>query len=418
MNVHVPQDYDAIAEMMVLSTTKAKMFSPQASKSNLSIIQDSLLGAWLMTRHDDKIPESDFFNICMKGEGWSSPYILKKVQHIRRVLKACGKKVLAYNGKGLVSMMLPDDFNYEKTNKANPDQPTVKIYRGVMIEGTLNKALLGASHNSLIQCLYKEYNVDVAMTFVNNIQYITNAYLLYHGFSLGIRDCLPRNTNMIQESIAKGFVEAKSIAESTHHPKIKEAKINSTLSNTKNVGMKIATDAMTPDNSFVATVTSGSRGDYFNIAQITGTLGQQCLTGQRFIPMINRGKRTLPHYKYEIADVEKDFESRGFIKNSLMKGLNPREFWFHAMSGREGVSDTAMKTSSSGYVQRKMIKVLEDVSVKYDGTVRNSIGNIIQWSYAEDGLDRASTVVLKDKAEVCDVSRLAERLNLRHETKK
>ena len=96
---------------------------------------------------------------------------------------------------------------------------------------------------------------------------------------------------------------------------------------------------MTKDNGFVCTVTSGSRGDFFNIAQITGILGQTNVSGQRIQPMLNKGKRTLPHYQFEETDIERKFESRGFIKNSFIKGLNLREFWFHAMSGREGVSD-------------------------------------------------------------------------------
>ena len=101
-----------------------------------------------------------------------------------------------------------------------------------------------------------------------------------------------------------------------------------------------------------------------------------------------------------------------------MKGLNPQEFWFHAMSGREGVSDTAMKTASSGYVQRRMVKMMEDLQVRYDGTVRNTSGSIIQWAYGEDGLDRCNTIVKNEKTEMLDISRLVQKLNIDHESKK
>ena len=414
MNLHVPQDYDARAELQLLSTTKANMISPQASKSNVSIIQDNLLGAYLMTMYKDKIPKDTFFNICMNGDNWSPSYILQKIQHIRRVHKELGLKAQAFTGKGLVSMMLPDDFNYTKKNDANPEEPVVKIFRGVMYEGALNKSLLGASHNSVIQCLHKEYGVDIAMDFVNNIQFITNHFLLFHGFSLGISACVPKKVDMIQDTIAKSLIEAKTISETDHHPKIKEAKINLTLGKAKDVGMSIAKNAMDRSNAFVSTVTSGSRGDFFNIAQIGGIIGQQNLVGQRIPKVINKGRRTLPHYKFGELEIEKEYESRGFIRNNFMKGLNPREFFFHAMSGREGVSDTAMKTAQSGYIQRKMVKVLEDISVKYDGTVRNASGSIIQWAYGEDGMDRTNTVILKDKPEFCDISRLADRLNTQY----
>jgi DNA-directed RNA polymerase beta' subunit len=101
MNLHVPQDYDARAELGILSTTKMNMISPQASKSNVSIIQDNLLGAYLMTMYADKVPKDVFFNICMHGDNWSTKYILDKIQHIRRVRKSLDLKVEAFTGKGL-----------------------------------------------------------------------------------------------------------------------------------------------------------------------------------------------------------------------------------------------------------------------------------------------------------------------------
>jgi DNA-directed RNA polymerase II subunit RPB1 len=323
----------------LLSATKANFISPQASKSNVSIIQDSLLAAFLMTRDDSKIEQSRFNNICMHGDNWTGEFILKKIQHIRKVQKTLGKKILALNGKGLVSLMLPDDFYYEKKNDAHPDQPIVKIEKGVMLEGALDKKLLGSSHNSIIQALFNQYGVDVSASFVNNIQFIVTAWLVHRGFTIGIKDCIPKNRELITETVQKSLLEAKSISETNQHPKIIEAKINNTFSKAKDVGLRISKESMTRDNGFVCTVTSGSRGDFFNIAQITGILGQTNVGGQRIQPILNKGKRTLPHYQFKETDIEKVFESRGFIRNSFIKGLNPKEFWFHAMSGREGVSD-------------------------------------------------------------------------------
>jgi DNA-directed RNA polymerase beta' subunit len=361
MNIHVPQEQDAKAELQLLSTTKAKMFSPQASKSNLSIVQDSLLASYLMTISKDKIEKEEFFNICMHGDDWTPKYILDKIQHIRRVHKELGRKVQAFNGKGLISMMLPNDFNYVKKNDASTEEPVVKIYKGVMYEGAFNKALIGASHNSIIQCLYKEYDVDVALAFVNNIQFIAQAWMTHNGFSISIKDCIPTKTQMIQDSVIKSFVEANSISETTQHPRIKEAKISMALNKAKDIGMKLAKEGMTDkkefvlpepkikfnfpqpstfvENGFVSTIKSGSKGDFFNIAQITGLLAQQNLTGQRIMPTLNKGRRTLPHYKFGDLPSEIEYESKGFVRNSFMKGLNPKEFFFHAMSGREGVSD-------------------------------------------------------------------------------
>ena len=426
MNIHAVQDCDATAELMMLSSTKANMFSPQASKSNLSIVMDALLASYLMSRDDTPLRRDQFYNICMHGDGWSSQYILDRIQHFKEVcaeLKERGelkdKDGNAYDlspfcGKGLISMMLPRTFNYSKKTDACPSQPFVKVYKGVMYSGALNKSILGASQNAWHQILYKEYNADVAMDLLNNIQFIGSAYLLVRGFSIGIVDCIPKKTNLIQDTISKAYVQAKQISETIQHPKIREGRINNTLSKAKDVGMKIAKESMDPDNGFIATVTSGSKGDYFNIAQISGVIGQNELEGGRIKPTLNNNKRTLYHYKFEENDVEREFESRGFIKNSFMKGLNVREFFLHAMSGREGVSDTAMKTAQSGYIQRRMIKMMEDLQVKYDDTVRNSYGSIVQWAYGEDGLDRSQTVVLKEKAQIADLSRIADRINMKY----
>jgi DNA-directed RNA polymerase II subunit RPB1 len=419
MNIHVPQQYDARAELDILSSTKSNIMSSQSSKSNISIVQDSLLGAYLMCKREDIIPKHIFNNILMKGDGWDMNFIDNKIKHIKEVLEELGKdESILYTGKGLISFMLPDDFFYVKKTNANTKEPFVRIFKGVLYEGAFNKSILGSSHNSIIQTLHKEYNQDICMNFVNNIQFITNEWLCHYSFSVGIGDCIAKKEteNTINETIVKCFIEAKQIEEATQHPKIKEARINGALSKAKDIGMKIAKDSLHENNGFVSSVTSGAKGDFFNIAQISGLVGQQNISGNRITPVLNRGRRTLPHYAFENLSMEDEFESRGFIKNSFLKGLTPQEFWFHAMSGREGVSDTALKTAQSGYIQRKMVKVMEDVQVRYDGTVRNSSGSIIQWVYGDDGMDRANTIVLNDKSEVLDIARVADKLNAMYES--
>ena len=173
-----------------------------------------------MSRDDSKIEQARFYNICMHGDNWSADYILKKIQHIRKVQKSLGKKILALNGKGLVSLMLPDDFFYERKNDAHPEQPIVKIYKGVMLEGALDKKVIGSSHNSIIQSLSNQYGVEVSMDFVNNIQFIANAWLVHRGFTISIKDCIPKNRDLITETVQKSLLEAQSISETNQHPKI------------------------------------------------------------------------------------------------------------------------------------------------------------------------------------------------------
>ena len=191
-NIHVPQSLEAQAELRMISASKYHLISAQASKPNMAIVQDSLLGAYRMTMLNSKVTKEQFFQICLKLE-LNPQQIFNKMQHIRQILKQKKKKIQCFNGKGLISMILPEDLIYERKNGASKTEPTVRIYRGVMYEGALDKTILGASHNSLIQIINKEYGPDAASEFIDGVQFVTNNWLLISGFSVGIEDCLPQD---------------------------------------------------------------------------------------------------------------------------------------------------------------------------------------------------------------------------------
>ena len=353
---------EAQAELKFLSAAQCNMISAQNSKPNMAIVQDSLLGAYRMTQGTKKLSKGQFFNIAMKlpmapwekdgVEGSMTPdYILKRIHHIRRVLKEKGKKVQCYNGKGIISLFLPDDFIYEKQNDKNPEEPIVRVWRGVLYEGTLDKAILGSSHNAIHQVIHKEYGEEAAAHIIDCFQFATNEYLLVDGFTVGLADCLISNTDNnvgiskeeeIRDVVQKCYMEAEGVKETTVHPNIREVRINAALNKAKDIGLRIAKDALSKNNNFLSTVQSGSKGDFFNIAQIAGLLGQQNLKGRRVPLSLNHGKRSLPHYPFGEMIPEMEYESRGFIDRGFLRGLTPRQFYFHAMSGREGICDTAM----------------------------------------------------------------------------
>ncbi len=416
MNIHVPQSPESQAELKLLFATQWNIISAQSSKPSIAIVQDSLLGAYRMTLGQQKITRDQFFNVIGKLNLREDAE--DRIQHVRRVLKEKGKKVQCYTGKGIMSMFLPRDLIYEKKNDADSTEPIIKIWKGVIYEGAINKDIVGSSHNSLIHIINKEYGSDEASYFIDCIQFATNEWNMINIFSVGLGDCLVTDTEKqqeIQDVIKKCYIEAEGIKSTTTHPGIKEMRVNATLSKAKDIGLRIAKDSLNKDNNFLSTVISGSKGDFFNIAQITGLLGQQNLRGQRVPLFLNNGRRTLPHYPFGELPPEMEYESRGFISSSFIKGLTPREFYFHAMSGREGISDTAMGTATSGYMQRRIIKLTEDIKINYDGTVRDVTGNIFQISYGEMGLDPISTTKVKNEQQICDVSRLINRLNLKHE---
>ena len=414
MNIHVPCTIEGETELRLISDTQHNLISAQASKPNIAIVQDSLLGAYLMTLSKKPMPKDVFFQIIMKINYHFN--INNKIKYIKKILK----NKSPYTGSGLISLLLPTNLIYEKKNNACKSEPIFKIYRGVIIKGVITKSIIGSSHNSLIQILYKEYNTKIALQFINNIQFITNEWLLYNGFSIGIKDCIVTKESQIRKVVSRCFLEAKAVEKTSRNKKIREIKITASLSKARDHGMKIAKDAFNHDNNFISTITSGSKGDYFNIAQITGLLGQQNLTGARIPPVLNDNTRTIPHYDYNIKveNIDASFESKGFIKHSFSHGLNPREFWFHAVTGREGITDTAMKTATSGYIQRRMVKASEDVQIKYDGTVRNSNNRIIQFIYGDNNLDCTQAVLVNGKPQPFNIARLVDKINLQYEISK
>lgn len=417
MNIHVGQTLEGRAELLSLSATKHNLMTAQSSKPNIVIVQDSLLGVYKMTKPSVKLSKSSFFNIvnyAIQVDGSSIPCreIISRMCHIRKVLKSKGKKANALTGKGIFSFTLPLDFNYENKNDADPEEPVVRIYKGVLYEGVINKADVGGSSNSIIQCLYKEYGKDVTSTFIDNVQFLVSRWLDIAGFTVGLKDCIASKTDEIDAVVERCFVEANTVSETTFHPGVREARINATLGKARDIGLKMAKDSMNKNNNFLATIMAGSKGDFFNIAQITGLLGQQTIDGQRLPKHLSNGTRSLPHYPFGKLDTDSEYESRGFIRNSFIHGLNPKEFYLHAMTGRDGVINTSVSTAKSGYIQRRIVKIAEDISVKYDGTVRNLENNIYEFAYADCGLDPTELIVKGGKSMVCNLSRLADRLNM------
>lgn len=413
MNIHVPQTLETQAELKLLASAKQTIISQQSSKSNMAVVQDSLLGVYKMTSGIQKITKSCFFGIIYNTRVKKTIDVNQRIQQIRATLKNLGKKAQCFNGKGIISVFLPPTLNYQYRNNTNPLEPTVKIKNGVLYEGAFDKNIVGSSHVSLINIINKEYGADEALYFIDCIQFASNQWLLIHSFTVGFGDCLVTDNQKqleIKQVIQKSFMECEGIKHTTNHPVVREIRINAALNKAKDVGLRIAKESLKDDNNFLSTVLSGSKGDFFNIAQITGLLGQQNLKGQRVGLQLNNDSRSLPHYNYGKLTPELEYESRGFISSSFIHGLNPKEFFFHAMSGREGICDTAMGTATSGYIQRKIVKLTEDITVKYDGTVRDATGKIYQNSYGYDGYDPLCTTKVNGVQDCCNVQRIVDKL--------
>ena len=405
MNLFCPNNIEAETELRLLSSVDNFILNPQSSSSNIVLVQDTLLGIYKMTlKNQPLLSESDFMNIIYSiGENGIDEYFKKR--------KYINKKI---PGRFLFSLLLPDDFFYRKVNNVDPNENELIIEHGILKNGALKKGDM----NTIIKLLYIEYGVEICKRFINHIQFVAMKYLLCVGFSIGIGDCILENRYDIEYGVTKSLMKAKS-NENIKNDKIKEIYTTFSLGATRDFGLSIAKKSMKPNNNFITTVESGAKGQFFNIAQITGLLGQQNVAGGRIKYCLSNEMRSLPHYPIRKEDYDDDnlFESKGFIRSCFAGGLSPREFYLHSMTGREGITDTAMKTATSGYIQRRMIKVAEDTSITYDGCVRNNGNNIIQFAYGNNYLNPSYTTIVKDKPLPFNVSRLIKKINYNYEEK-
>ncbi len=433
MNLYFPQSYEAYIELVLLSSTEALIKSCQSSNLLLNICQDSLTAGYLLTcgsykynsntRTKEFVPlvyieKSIFTNALMQVGDWELDYIFKKMLHIKEILEWKNiKNVEEYMSSGhcLLSFLLPNDFeyNYNKTN--------VVIIRGVILSGTFNKMVLSDGPTSIPYKLEKEYGAKITIDFVSYYQFMADFWIRSIGFSIGIEDCMPSQMTLVKDEITKSFIEAQGLEIAEKDEDIRERKITHTLNNATSVGQKLSTDILEFDNSLNIMVNAGSKGSVINISQIKGLLGQQNINGER-IP-ITFGERTLPYYPKKFnTNVEETtddmrkimYESRGFTTNSYMSGLNPREFFFHAAAGRIGVIDTSIKTASSGYIQRKLVKKMEDFRYSYLNTVVNSKGSVVQFNY-QNNFDPVHCVKMNNSRSFINIKNIVDKLNTDYE---
>jgi DNA-directed RNA polymerase II subunit RPB1 len=285
------------------------------------------------------------------------------------------------------------EFDSDKEQMSNSNN-VIELVNGKYVRGQMDKSILGAGTKGIIHRANNDFGNKTASKFIDDLQNIVTEYMKVSGFSVGINDLIStvETTNAISEIILKKKIEIKNIIDQTqigsfinNSGKTNEEEFETQVNNILNEASSEAGNAglknLGKNNRFVVMVNSGSKGSKLNIAQMISCLGQQNVDGRR-IPY-GFENRTLPHFtKYNDS-----MEARGFVENSYIKGLSPQELFFHAMAGRVGLIDTAVKTSTTGYIQRKLIKGLEDLMVSYDMTIRTNKGKIVQFSYGEDSID-------------------------------
>ncbi|ODV93810.1 hypothetical protein PACTADRAFT_18443 [Pachysolen tannophilus NRRL Y-2460] len=388
MNLHVPQSEETRAELSQLCAVPLQIVSPQSNKPVMGIVQDTLCGIRKMTLRDVFIEYDQVMNILYWIPTWDGvipePTIIKP-------------KPL-WTGKQMLSMVIPKGINIERKDEKftylSKDDTGMLIIDGEIMLGVVNKKTVGATGGGLIHAVMREKGPQVCADLFGNIQKVVNYWLLHNGFSIGIGDTIADapTVRQITNTILKAKDKVQEIILRAQNNELPpepgmtlresfEQNVSQVLNQARDDVGKATADALKDLNNVKQMVSAGSKGSNINISQMSACVGQQIVEGKR-IPF-GFSDRSLPHFTKD----DYSPESRGFVENSYLRGLTPQEFFFHAMAGREGLIDTAVKTAETGYIQRRLVKALEDIMVHYDGTTRNSLGNVLQFIYGEDGLD-------------------------------
>ncbi|KAK4136582.1 beta and beta-prime subunits of DNA dependent RNA-polymerase [Trichocladium antarcticum] len=392
MNLHVPQTEETRAEVKELCMVPLNIVSPQRNGPLMGIVQDTLAGAYKLCRRDVFVTKEQIMDIMMWVPDWDG------IIPVPAILKPRPR----WTGKQVVSMIIPKIINIhmpsEEKDKNHPFKDDgLLIQQGQVLFGLLTKKSVGAAGGGIVHLCYNELGPNGAMDFLNGCQRVVNYWLLHSGHSIGIGDTIPdaKTIELVQKHINDEKEEVRRLTQAATNNELEALpgmNIRETFENKVSTALNMARDkagtttekSLKDLNNAVTMARSGSKGSSINISQMTALVGQQIVEGKR-IPFGFK-YRTLPHFTKD----DYSPEARGFVENSYLRGLTPSEFFFHAMAGREGLIDTAVKTAETGYIQRRLVKALEDAEAHYDGTVRNSLGDIIQFIYGEDGLDGIS----------------------------
>jgi len=416
MNLHVPQSEEAQTEARLLMQVQDHILSPRFGGPIIGAIRDFITAAYLLTKRDTLLSKRE---VCHLLAAASYDGLLPE--------PAVKEPEPMWTGKQIFSLFLPKDFNYAlKASVCRncgvclkedcPHDAYTVIKNGVLVKGVIDKNSIGAEKSeSILHRIIKDYGTEAGRKFLNQISRLLNCFITMRGFTYSfdelelsaeakrkIRQTIRNSEKKIEfliKALRDGTLErlpGQTLEDSF------ELYVMNELADAREKAGKVAEEDLDVENSGIIMTRTGARGTTLNLGQMTAILGQQSVRGKRII----RGylERALPHFN--IGDPSP--KARGFVYSSYRDGLDPIEFFFHAMGGREGLVDTAVRTQQSGYMQRRLINALEHLRVEYDETVRNSLGEIIQFVYGEDGVDPSKS----DHGKAVNVNRLIEQVKL------
>jgi DNA-directed RNA polymerase beta' subunit len=361
----------------MIAAVPLQIVGPRESVPLVSVVQDTLVGANRFTRPDVLFTRKEAMNLLVHAKRWNG----------KLPAPAVAEPQPMWSGQQLMSALLPP----VSLKMKNSSEQMVSIFQGAIDKdsGAFDKAVFS---KQLIHIIFNDYGPDMTVDFLDSLQAMIANFLMNRGFSVGISDLiadsktneeiqavLGKITKTVEDQILQLHTGLFENSSGRTNQEEFEAKLMATLNKAYTEAGKIGLNSLSASNRMTNMVKAGSKGSDVNVSQMIATLGQIAIEGKR----IPKGfqHRTLPHFKR----FDDSAQARGFSASSFIKGLQPDEFFFHAMSGREGLIDTAVKTADTGYLQRKIRVALEDLVTQHDGSVRDAGGNLVQMAYGEDG---------------------------------
>ncbi|KAG7819973.1 hypothetical protein KL909_004722 [Ogataea angusta] len=405
MNLHVPQTEEARAEAMNLMGVKNNLLTPKSGEPIIAATQDFITGSYLISNKDTFYDRATFTQmLAMMSDG---------ALHVDIPPPAIFKPAFLWTGKQLFSLLIRPNrqskvvINLDAKNKTfvpppagmpsemSPNDGFVVIRNSQILSGVMDKSTLGdGKKHSVFYTILRDYGAEEAANAMNRMAKLCARYLGNRGFSIGINDVTPGANlkNRKEELVEMAYRKCDELITLFKTGKLEtqpgcneeqtlEAKIGGLLSKVREEVGEVCIKELDKSNAPLIMATCGSKGSTLNVSQMVAVVGQQIISGHRVPDGFQ--DRSLPHFLKN----SKSPQSKGFVRNSFFSGLSPPEFLFHAISGREGLVDTAVKTAETGYTSRRLMKSMEDLSAGYDETVRNSSNGIVQFNYGGDGLD-------------------------------
>ena len=386
MNLHVPQTEEARAEAEILMQVQTQLISPRYGLSIIGCVQDSISGIFVLTKYV-KLPRQDAIALLLRARIYNIDRLPNKAE---------------ITGKDIFSVALPEDFNFDGLSRGAKREEVydkehdliVKIKEGILFSGVMDKANLGEGSGLLLRNLHTQYGAEKTLDVLGKIFRLGIETLLTVGFSVAISDTdlSADSRERVQQALNDGYQEVDKFIEMYHRGELEalpgrtveetlELRILERLNQTRNKTGKTVSETANRKSHTLIMAESGARGNYLNLAQMAACVGQQALRGGR----ISRGYRDRTLSCYGKKDLGPN--ARGFIRNSFKSGLSPSEFFFGAMTGRDSLMDTALRTPKSGYLYRRLANAMQDLKVEYDGTVRDATSKVVQFKYGGDGID-------------------------------